>query len=424
MGHEDPGRHTPVEPSSGVPAAVLESAFDDPAHGEPGRDRIAVHVAWELVLAAALAVLTWLLWQEEPAALRADGLRALLVNVVALGLLVLAAGMSLRTAAVNLAVGPVAVAAALHVAEQGDRGVEVALGHAVAVAAVGGLAVGLAVVALHVPGWAASLAGAAGVVVYIQRRSEPVLAQGGYDPRDTAFYLFAGFAAVAVLGGLFGAIRPVRRLVGRFRPVADPARRRGGVAATVVVFAFVFSTVLATLAGILLASNGDGPVVPTEGLGWTTLAVGTALLGGTSAYGRRGAIFGTLLAASLVTVLYAWLDAGGWTVSRWAVGGAALGVGLVITRLVEAYGWPRPAGADPEPAPGGDGTIGSGWSVSRPAPVGDWPPALPTRADDTPTDPWDPSRWDAPPATRGLRRPLTVRQALPCGWALTARIGR
>ncbi|WP_431974878.1 ABC transporter permease subunit [Micromonospora haikouensis] len=397
MGHEDPGRHNPVEPSSGVPASVLENVFDDPAHGEPGRDRVAVHVVWELLLAAALAVLTWLLWQAEPAALRDDGLRSLLVDVVALGLLVLAAGLTLRTSAVNLAVGPVAVAAALHVAEQGDRGVEVALGHAVAVAAVGGLAVGLAVVLLHVPGWAASLAGAAGVVVYIQQRPAPVPVQGGYDPRDTAFYLFAGFAAVAVLGGLFGAIRPVRRLVGRFRPVADPARRRGGTAATIVVFAFVLSTVFAALAGILFASNGDGPVVPTEGLGWTTLAVGIALLGGTSAYGRRGAIFGTLLAVSLVVVLRAWLDAEGWIVSRWAVGGAALGVGLVVTRLVETYGRPRTAGADPEPVSRGDGTISSGWSVPRPAPVGDWPPALPTRTDDTPTDPWDASRWDDRP---------------------------
>ncbi|MFI2661735.1 ABC transporter permease [Micromonospora carbonacea] len=398
MGHEDPGRHLPAEPSSGVPASVLENVFDDPAHGEPGRDRVAVHVVWELLLAAALAVLTWLLWRADPAALRDDGLRSLLVDVVALGLLVLAAGLTLRTSAVNLAVGPVAVAAALHAAEQGDRGIEVAVGHAAAVAAIGGLAVGLAVVVLHVPGWAASLAGAAGVVVYIQQRSAPVPVQGGYDPRDTAFYLFAGFAAVAVLGGLFGAVRPVRRLVGRYRPVADPARRRGGVAATIVVFAFVLSTVFATLAGILLASNGDGPVVPTEGLGWTTLAVGIALLGGTSAYGRRGAIFGTLLAVSLVAVLRAWLDAEGWSVSRWAVGGAALGVGLVVTRLVETFGRPRTAGVDPEPIPRGDGTISSGWSVPRPAPVGDWPPALPTRTDDTPTDPWDASRWDDRPS--------------------------
>ncbi|WP_320067783.1 ABC transporter permease [Micromonospora sp. RTGN7] len=400
MGYDDPGRGAPVEPSLILPSAVLANVFDDPAHGEPGRDRVAVHVAWELVLAAGVAVLTGLLWRDDPAALRGDGLRALLVDVVAVGLFVLAASLSLRTAAVNLAVGPVAVATALHVAEQGDRGMEIAVGHAAVVAALGGLVVGLAVVVLHVPGWAASLAGAAGVVVYIQRRAEPVLVQGGYDHLDTAFYLFAGFAAVAVLGGLFGAIRPVRRLTGRFRPVADPARRRGATAGTVVVAAFVLSTVLAMLAGVLIAGNTAEPVVPTEGLGWTVLAVGTALFAGTSAFGRRGGIFGTLLAASLVAVLLAWSEARGWRISRWTVGGAALGVGLVVTRLVEAYGRPRQAGADPQTGPSGDGTISSGWSVPRPAPVEDWPPALPTRSEDTPADPWDASRWDAPSPRR------------------------
>ncbi|GAA2714619.1 ABC transporter permease [Micromonospora olivasterospora] len=397
MGYDDPGRHAPVEPSSGVPAAVLENVFDDPDHGEPGRDRLAVHVAWEVALAAGLAVLAWLLWQADPAVLREPGLRILLVDVVALGLLALAAGVSLRTAAVNLAIGPVAVAAALHLAEQGDRGIGPALGQVAAAAALGGLALGLAVAVLHVPGWAASLAGAAGVVVYIERRAAPVLVQSGYDPRGSAFYLFAGFAAVAVLGGLFGAIRPVRRLVGRFRPVVDPARRRGAVAATVSTLACVVSTVLAALAGVLIATNGEGAVAPTAGLDWTVLGVGAALLAGTSAYGRRGGMFGTLLAVSLIGVLLAWADTRGWVVSRWAVGGAALGVGLLVTRLVEAYGRPYVVGADPEPLGAADPSISSGWSVPRLAPMDDWPPALPVRTDDTPTDPWQASRWETRP---------------------------
>ena len=102
---------------------MLENVFDDPTHGEPGRDRLGVHVAWESLLLVGLAALGYLLWREDPDALRGAGLRSLLVDAVALGLLALAAGLSLRTAAVNLGVGPVAVAAALHFAEQGDRGV-------------------------------------------------------------------------------------------------------------------------------------------------------------------------------------------------------------------------------------------------------------------------------------------------------------
>ncbi|SCG58422.1 ABC transporter permease [Micromonospora coxensis] len=396
MAYDQPGRAASAE--QGVPTAVLENVFDDPTHGEPGRDRVAVHVVWELLLLLALAGLAYLLWQVDADALRGDRLRTFLVDVVALGLLALAAGLSLRTAAVNLAVGPVAVAAGLHLAEQGDRGLQEALVPALAVAALGGLALALAVVVLHVPGWAASLAGAAGVIVWIEQRTAPVALQGDHDPRAVAVRLFAGFAAVSVLAGLFGAIRAVRRLVGRFRPVVDPARRRGTVAAVVTATALVCSTVLAMLAGALLAANGTGPVVPATGLDWTVLAVGVAMLGGTSAYGRRGGVLGTLLAVSLVVVLLAWTAAEGRTLSRWAVGGAALAVGLVVTRLVEAYGRPRAAPGEPvEVVPVSDGSISSGWTLARPGPADTWTPALPTPATDTPPDPWEAPRWDTGP---------------------------
>jgi ribose/xylose/arabinose/galactoside ABC-type transport system permease subunit len=397
MGYDETGRTWPAEPPSGVPAAVLENVFDDPLHGEPGRDRIAVHVVWEIVLLLALGAVAYLLWREDPAALHGGPLRKLLVDVAALGLLALAAGLSLRAAAVNLAIGPVALAAALHLAEQGDRGVREALLPALAVAAVGGLLLALAVVLLHVPSWAASLAGAAGVIVYIERRTAPVAVQGGYDPHGAAFYLFAGFAAVAVLGGLFGAVKAIRRLLGRFRPVADPARRRGAVAAVVTALALVASTVLAMLAGVLIAGNGAGPVVPTSGLDWTVLAVGTSLLAGTSAYGRRGGIFGTLLAVSLVTVFLTWSGAHGWTLDRWAVGGAALGVGLLVTRLVEAWGRPRSAtGEVVEAGPPRDGAISAGWSITRPGPADNWPPVLPVQAAETRLDPWEAApRWES-----------------------------
>lgn len=398
MAYDETGRDAPTEPSSGVPAALLENVFDDPLHGEPGRDRIAVHVVWEFVLLAGLAGMAYLLWRENADALRGDGLKSLLVDLVALGLLALAAGLSLRAAAVNLAVGPVAVAAALHVAEQGDRGLREALLPALAVAALGGAALALAVVVLHVPGWAASLAGAAGVIVYIERRTGPVVVQGTYDPRGAAVNLFAGFAAVAVLGGLFGAIKAIRRLVGRFRPVVDPARRRGTVAAMVTALALVGSTVLAMLAGVLIATNGTGPVAPTSGLDWSILAVGTAMLAGTSAYGRRGGVLGTLLAVSLVVVFLAWAQARGWTVSRWAVGGAALGGGLLVTRLVEAMGRPRTAGGEAaERMPSGDGTISTGWALTRSAPVDTWPGVLPVRATETTVDPWEAHRWETGP---------------------------
>ncbi len=392
MAYDEPGRSGQSEPTSAVPPVGADTVLDDPDNGEPGRDRFGVYVVWETLLLLGFAALVYLLWRADPAVLRGGGLRVLIVDVVGIGLLALAAGLSLRTAAVNLAIGPVAVAAGLHFAEQGDRGLLVAVGTAAVVAALGGLLLGLLVVVLHVPGWAASLGGAAGVIVYIEQRSAPVLVQADYDPRGSAGQLFVGFAAIAVFGGLFGAVGPVRRLVGRFRPVADPARRRGPAAAVVTTLGYVCSTVLAMLAGALIAA-ADGAVTPSTGLDWTVLAVGAALLAGTSAFGLRGGVFGTLVTVGAIGLFLAYAQAQDWTVSRWAVGGTVLVVGLLVTRLVEAYG--RPAAAVLPTPPPTDATNGSGWTVARPEPVGDWPPVLPAQPTGSPADPWGPRRWES-----------------------------
>ncbi|SCL40031.1 Ribose/xylose/arabinose/galactoside ABC-type transport system, permease component [Micromonospora pallida] len=390
MGYDEPGRGESVDRDQSGPATAVVA--EPPTPAEYGPDRVAVHVAWEATLAVAVGVLGLLLWLQEPQALRGDGLRALLVGVVGLGLLALAAGLSLRTAAPNLAIGPVAVAAALHFAEQGDRGMTEAIVPAVVTAAVGGLVVAMFVVLLHVPAWAASLAAAAAVVGYVQRRQVPVLVQADYDPTPHAYHLFAGFLAVAVLGGLFGAIRPVRGLVGRIRPVRDPALRRGPVAAVVTAGALIGSTVMATLAGVLLAANGVDQIVPYPALDWTALGIGIALLGGTSAFGRRGGVSGTLLAVVLVGLFLTYVRAAGYELSRWAVAGTALAVGLVVTRLVETYGRPRPAAVEASDPGSGDSTISSGWALPGAGTYDTWPPALPANSPEDPVDPW--GRWD------------------------------
>ncbi|MBQ1024432.1 ABC transporter permease [Micromonospora sp. C95] len=390
MGYDEPDRDGPPAPASAGPATGTEAVLEPDA--ESGRDRFGVYIVWETFLLLGFSALVYLVWREDSAVLRGSGLRDLIVDVVGLGALALAVGLTLRTAAVNLAVGPVAVAAGLHFAEQSDRGVLDTVGTATVVAAVGGLLLGLVVVLLHVPGWAASLGGAAGVIVYIEQRSAPVLVQGDYDPRGTAGQLFVGFAAIAVFGGLLGAVSPIRRLLGRFRPIVDPARRRGAAAAVVVTAGYVCSTVLATLAGVLIAST-EGTVAPAAGLDWTVLAVGATLLAGTSAFGLRGGVFGTLLTAGAIGLFLAYAQARGWAVSHWAVGGAALAGGLVVTRLVETYGRPAPVlGALPPPPP--EPAVEGGWSVTQPQPVGDWPPVLPAQPAVGGTDPWGARRWE------------------------------
>lgn len=372
-----------------IPRARLHDAFDDPSHGEPGRDRLAVHWLWEVLLLAAMAAAALLLYRASPESFRGDGLDVLLVAAAVLGLLALGAGLTLRAGVPNLALGPVAVAAALHFAENGDRGTLTAVLPAAAVASVLGLVLAVVVVGFHVPAWAASLAGALGVVVYIQQRSAPVTVQGGYDPGQHAPYLFGGFAALALLGGLFGAIRTVRRSVGRFRPVTDPADRRGGFAAGLAGVAIVASTVFAMLAGVLLAAGSADPVTPTTGFEWTGLAVGAALLGGTSAFGRRGGIFGTLFSVVLITLFVAYSDEQGWNVSLFAVAAVAMFVGVIATRLVESYGRPRSAGdADGPTDADTPGTYG--WTTDRPE---SWSSTLPVQPTESRSEQWGTDRW-------------------------------
>ncbi|ASW58050.1 ABC transporter permease [Plantactinospora sp. KBS50] len=373
-----------------APAPALDDVFDDPAHGEPGRDRIGIHVLCEILLLVAAVVLGYLLYRDDPATLRGHGLRTLLVSASALGLLTLGAGVTLRAAVPNLALGPVVVAAGLYFAENGDQGVVTAMIPAVLVAAAMGLAIAVLVVGFHVPSWAASLAAALGVMVFIQQRSGPVPVQGGYDPTRTASYLFGGFAVLAVLAGMFGSIRSIRRMVGRFRPVADPARRRGVAGGVVAAAALVASMVLATAAGVLFAANGASEVRPTTGLDWTGLAIGAAMLGGTSAYGRRGGVFGTLLSVLAVTLFLRYSGLQGWNIALAATAAITLAGGLVVTRLVEAFGRPRATGTgdsgewatDPD----------NDWSASTER-SDSWSATLPAQPAETRPDPWDADRW-------------------------------
>ncbi|MFY1689356.1 ABC transporter permease [Plantactinospora sp. WMMB782] len=393
MGGEPAGASSPepAEPTRrrNVSATSLENVFDDPAHGEPGRDRIAVHLLWEVVLLVVVGVLLFLTNRDFPELLRGDQRESLLVFGTAIGLLTLAAGLTLRTAAPNLALGPVAVATALHFAENSDRGVVTAMLPALVAGVAVGLVIAVLVVGFQVPSWAASLAAGLGVIVFIEQRSAPVEVQGEYDPTRHALYLFAGFAAVAVLAGLLGTVKTVRRAVGRFRPVADPALRRGGAAGVLVTLGLVLSTVFAVGAGMLLAAGGTGPVAPTTGIEWTGLAMGAALLGGASAFGRRGGIAGGLLATVALTVFVAYADERDLDIAPTALAAVLVAAGLLVTRLVEANGRPR-AYAERDWVVEEEPAAAPSWETApaqRPEPWNSSPPGQPT-------DRWGGDRWD------------------------------
>jgi ribose/xylose/arabinose/galactoside ABC-type transport system permease subunit len=350
---------------------------------DDGRDRLGIHLGWEVVLLLAAGAFGFLLWRLDSAAFQRPALDTLLITGAAVGLLALGAGLTLRAGAPNLALGPIALAASLHYAEQGDLGLLKAAVPALIIAAAGGLVVGLLIVVLHVPGWAATLAAALGVIVYDQLRVAPVAVQGEYDPTKQAFFLFGGFALLAVLGGALGTVSPVRRWLGGMRPTGDPARRRGAGVALPVVGTLVLSSVFAVGAGILMAAQAKGPIVPGTGLEWTGIALGLAMLAGTSAYGRRGGMFGTLFAVAAFTLYLDWSERKNLDIALFATAGAVLGGGLIVTRLVESFGRPLP------PA-------GEDWNAAATTAATNWTPDLENWTPATTasrTDRWDDGPW-------------------------------
>ncbi|MDG4768453.1 ABC transporter permease [Solwaraspora sp. WMMD406] len=396
-----PSERTPRRSRRRRPSQGLDDVFDDPRHGERGRDRLTVHLIWELVLLLVVGGVGYLLYRADPAVLDSPSLDTLLAYGAGLGLLVLGAGVTLRTGAPNLALGPVAVAAALHFAENGDNGVIPVLITVGIWAVLLGVLTAVLVTGLQVPGWAGSLVAACVAVVFIQQRSGPVDVQGGYDPTTHAFYLFGGFAVLALLGGAFGTIKTIRRTVGRFRPVADPADRRGALAAVLTSGAIVVSMVFAAFGGVLLAALGSGPVDPSVGLEWSALALGAALLGGTSVFGRRGGIFGILFAVAGLTIFIRYAELRDLDIALYATAAVTVAVGLAVTRLIETYGRPVPARMDEfDDDPADDGqwqgehgeqdesrSTTTAWNSGRPVQES-WSSTLPAQPTDT-RDRWD-----------------------------------
>lgn len=84
---------------------------------------------------------------------------------------------------------------------------------------------------------------------------------------------------------------------------AEAARRAGINVANIKTACFVICTVLAIVAGILIASR-DNSVSPTTGGAQTLLyAVGAAVIGGTSLFGGRGRVYDAVTGGLVVAVI-------------------------------------------------------------------------------------------------------------------------
>jgi hypothetical protein len=134
-----------------------------------------------------------------------------------------------------------------------------------------------------------------------------------------------------------------------------------------------------------MAAQSVTAIAPGTGLEWSGIALGLAMLAGTSAYGRRGGIFGTLFAVAALTLFLDWSGRKGLDISLFATAACVFGGGLIVTRLVETYGRPLSPGS------------GEDWNAAPTNGVTNWTPDLEAwnSASTTParTDRWDEGPW-------------------------------
>lgn len=364
------GSVDPVAPGfdlgGAAPAAaetLTEAAVPDPGAGPRpvAPDRVWVNLVWEgtlLVLLAGGVGMWWLLGGTIELLEDPELLADRMYEVAPFLLLATALAMSLRVRAVNLAVGAVAgLAVVLFLEWEGEsRLVAVALVVAAAVAA--GVVLSVLVAGLRVPGWAASLGLVVAVMATVAAIADAELfliggsASGllGAAPDATtvsitdpglAWLLILAVMATSVLGGIIGVLPPVRQRLQAAREAAAEPDRRSLSAALTTGAALLGSCLLAAAAGLLLVipfENDFGgavhlPAGALEPVG-LALAFAIVMLGGTSLWGRRGGVLGTLLAALGLFAVFVAFDEFGWAdQSNWiTVGALALGFLVKIGR--------------------------------------------------------------------------------------------
>ncbi|SHN01173.1 hypothetical protein [Cryptosporangium aurantiacum] len=344
LGGNTPPYGVPTVPPPEPP--IFAPPGPEPTPERPIRDKVWPHLIWEIVLAAAVITEVLLVLAQDDQVFRGDAGPAVLLWIATAVLLGSAAALSLRAGMPNIAIGAIAIAAGADYAWL--VGVEGhSFGQALAIALAGGALAGL-VIALFstvfgVPSWAVSL-GIAGLLSGLVPALAGSAARriGGETPdvHVSAEWWLVGAAGISVLGGLLLAVPAFRRFVGRSRPTGDPAKRAGFVASIAAAGALAGSGALAAAAGLLDTANRGSSAAGYTGMAeLAMIGFSVALLGGVSAHGRRGGVFGVVLAAALLGLVRLHLDLVG--ADRWVgavISGAAILLGLAVTRLMERLG--------------------------------------------------------------------------------------
>ncbi|GAB3228690.1 hypothetical protein GCM10027447_21180 [Glycomyces halotolerans] len=367
------GQSAPFQPEASptVPFASDrgEASGADFAEAKPPRDRLVFQLVWEAILVLLTLNALFLVYQQRSEIFGdqplMDTANTEMARLAPLLLLVTALGLSLRLGAVNLAVPAMAFlvlsAPTMFVSTNPWMGLGIT-----AVAAVVTTAVfTVLALALRIPAWMTGLALAFAIVgaapLMSRLAADLNLESGSGWTAPDGMWLFAGAAVISLAGGLLGLAPGVRDRFTRVKGALEGTEPREAASVLALFGGTFLSLFLAGSAGFLVAVFQSGEAMqggsvfgsfssaggPTLLL--TPFVLIAVLLGGTSLWGRRGGIAGTLLATVLLwsaILLRSNLEAPSSDpelFNRWdgVIFAGALLVGVVVSVVLDRLGRPK-----------------------------------------------------------------------------------
>lgn len=218
----------------------------------------------------------------------------------------------IMTGGIDISVGSLAALCAVVAAKMSPYGLFPALGVVVLVGALIGFCNGLAVTRLRVPPFIATLAMLVGVrgLALVIANNATISATSNNDFPS----LYAGtllglplpiclMIAAFILGSLVLNFTRFGRNVLAVGGNEEAARLMGLSVIRVKLTVYIISGVLAALAGMLLATQTYAGN-PNEAVGWELSAIAAVVVGGTLLTGGKGTVFGSLVGALLLGLIF------------------------------------------------------------------------------------------------------------------------
>lgn len=218
----------------------------------------------------------------------------------------------IMTGGIDISLGSVAALSAVVAARMSNDGLFPALGAILVVGVVIGLINGLAITWLRVPPFIVTLAmllGARGMALIVSNNATisvnanndfPTLYDGNWLGIPVPIYLLI---AIFIIGTVLLNYTRFGRHVLAIGGNEEATRLMGLPVERVKLIVYVISGVLVALAGLLLASQTHAGN-PNEGVGWELSAIAAVVVGGTLLTGGKGTIFGSVVGALLLGLIF------------------------------------------------------------------------------------------------------------------------